>query len=119
MPPRTPLSASPILPIVCSALGTFPLALGFNAIFRPRAALSLFQVAAPSSPTDGQLADALITLYGARDIFLGFATYAAAWAARGQDNERARKALGWIQITGAGVVAVDGNVARGLVATTE
>lgn len=46
-----------------------------------------------------------MVLYGARDVFMGAAFYAAAYFGD-------RKALGWILIAGSGVAVVDGAVCR-------
>ena len=57
----------------------------------------------PASIADKRLVDSLMVVYGARDIFMGAALYAAAWAGN-------RKTLGLITLAGSAVAFVDGIV---------
>lgn len=74
-------------------------------MLRPRNALEFFEFEPPASASDKKLVDSLMVIYGARDIFMGLAIYAAAYFGD-------RKALGSILIAGSGVAFVDGAVCR-------
>ncbi|KAF7890237.1 hypothetical protein EAF00_008552 [Botryotinia globosa] len=54
----------------------------------------------PQTPSKTTLIEALMTIYGARDIFMGLAMYAGSY--------RNYKTLGWIVVAGSGVAFVDG-----------
>jgi hypothetical protein len=101
----TRLSQSSSLLLAASAFATIFLGFGINAILRPENALTFFEFPYPTSASDAKLIDALMIVYGARDIFMGLAIYATAYF-------RNRKALGWILIAGSGVAAVDGYVCK-------
>lgn len=66
-----PLSTSPALRILATVLGTVPIGFGINAFLNPWSALSFFELALPA--TDSNVAEALLIVYGARDIFMGLA----------------------------------------------
>ncbi|KAF7867525.1 uncharacterized protein EAF02_009716 [Botrytis sinoallii] len=55
----------------------------------------------PQTPSNTILLESLLTIYGARDIFMGLAMYAASY-------HRNYKTLGWIVVAGSGVAFVDG-----------
>lgn len=74
---------------------------GINAMLRPEHALTFFEFEPPT--VDKQLVKDLMVVYGARDIFMGVAIYAAAYFAH-------PKALGWIMLAGSAVAFVDGAV---------
>lgn len=100
------LSQSPSLRIAASVFATIFIGFGLNAIARPQNALEFFEFQAPASAPDRELVDSLMVIYGARDIFMGLAIYAATYFGD-------RKALGWILVAGSGVAFVDGAVCRG------
>ncbi|GAA6007738.1 hypothetical protein JCM10207_004857 [Rhodosporidiobolus poonsookiae] len=81
--------------------GLIPIFFGVNCFFRPAHALSFFALPYPTSAADRTVVDALIVIYGARDIFMGLALFAAA-------AYNARKPLGWITVAVAAVAGVDG-----------
>lgn len=72
--------------------------------------MEMFPLPYPSSSaTSTELIDALMVVYGARDVFMGLAIYAAA-AFGGSGG---RKGLGWVLLAAGGVAGVDGWVVRG------
>ena len=97
------LSRSPLLRIAASLFATIFVGFGVNAILQPQQALTFFEFKAPSLPADRQLVDALMVIYGARDLFMGLAIYATVYYGT-------RKALGAILIAASGVAFVDGAV---------
>ena len=100
-----PLSRSPYLGLTAFVLATIPLGFGLNGIWRPRLALAFFEFELPATKEGRRLADTLITLYAARDVFMGLAIYAAALLG-------ASKTLGCILVAASGVAVVDGIVTR-------
>lgn len=97
------ISQSPFLRIAASAIATITVAFGVNAILRPDHALTFFEWEAPTTPSDKNLVDNLMVVYGVRDIFMGLAVYSTVYFGN-------RKALGWILIAGSGVAFADGLV---------
>ena len=106
------LSASPYLPIAASVFGTITVGFGINALLRPTNALTFFEMDPPAGAADKQLVEALMIVYGVRDIFMGLATYSAAYFG-------SRKSLGWILIAVSGVAFVDGAVCKAYVGKGE
>ncbi|OMP84851.1 hypothetical protein BK809_0001955 [Diplodia seriata] len=106
-----PLSTPPLLlRLTATILGTIPLLFGINALLRPAHALSFFTPLYPSYPPDvsspeRRLIDALLVVYGARDVFMGLAVLVPLWAG-------SRKVAGVMMVAGAGVAGVDGGVCR-------
>ncbi|KAK6596576.1 alpha beta hydrolase fold-3 domain protein [Botrytis cinerea] len=98
------MALSPVLRILPTIFGTIFISFGLNAILRPFHALTFYQSLSPSHPqtlSDAALVEALMTIYGARDIFMGLAMYAASYY-------RNYKTLGGIVLAGSGVAFVDG-----------
>ncbi|KAK1224479.1 hypothetical protein PQX77_012592 [Marasmius sp. AFHP31] len=95
------MGLSSILTLAGTAFATIWVGFGVNAILRPDHALTFFEFSPPAGASDKQLVDSLMVVYGARDIFMGLACYAAAFSG-------AQKALGWILMAGSGVAFVDG-----------
>ncbi|GAA5895177.1 hypothetical protein JCM6882_006607 [Rhodosporidiobolus microsporus] len=84
------------------ASGSLFIYFGLNAFLNPASALSFFEFALPHSSTaEHKLVTSLLAVYGARDVFMGAATYATAYYGN-------RKALGWVTMAGGAVAAVDG-----------
>jgi hypothetical protein len=106
------LSQSSALPIVASVFATIFAGFGINAILRPEHALTFFEMKPPALPADKNMVDALMVVYGARDIFMGLAIYSAALFG-------SRNSLGWILIAGSAVAFVDGIVCRSYVGIGE
>jgi hypothetical protein len=87
---------------LCTLSGLIPLTYGLLAFVRPAEILqSCFGLSYPSLPSDVATVDALMAIYGARDVFMGIAIIAAGMY-------RTRKVLGWIILALSGVAAVDG-----------
>ncbi len=109
-----PLSHSPLLTSLSSLFATIFVAFGINAIIRPEHALSFFELYTSSSTPSETfvIINALMVVYGIRDIFMGIAMYAAAYY-------KQRKVLGAIAIAGAGVAWVDGAVCKWVVGKGE
>ena len=106
------LSQASTLLAIANIFGTIFVAFGINAIIRPEHALTFFEMRPPALPADKNLVDALMVVYGARDIFMGLAIYSAALFGN-------RKSLGWILIAGSAVAFVDGYVCRSYVGIGE
>ncbi|KAK4679812.1 hypothetical protein QC764_207380 [Podospora pseudoanserina] len=85
------------------AFATIFTGFGINAILRPQHALTFFEFAPPASAADAKMVDSLMAVYGARDIFMGVAIYAAALFGT-------KKSLGWTLVAASGVAVVDGIV---------
>ena len=92
--------ASQALPNTAAVIGLVPIALGINAIFRPRSALSLLEFATPKDPEAQKLADNLMRIYGGRDVAIGVPMLLSWYFGD-------RKVLGWLLITGAFTASVD------------
>lgn len=101
-------TAKPSWPITASTVfATIFIAAGINAILRPEHALTFFEFEYPSTLSPAKdVVDALMLVYGIRDIFMGVAMYAAAWHGN-------RKTLGWIVFVGGIVAVADGIACRG------
>jgi len=99
------LSDASALRIASSVFATIFVGFGINAIVRPDHALTFFEFAPPAGAADKKLVDSLMVVYGARDIFMGLAMYAAAYVG-------SRKSLGWITLAASGVAFVDGIVCK-------
>ncbi|EJD37901.1 putative integral membrane protein [Auricularia subglabra TFB-10046 SS5] len=98
-------SSSLPLRIAASAVGTLCAAFGINALLRPAHALTFFEMMPPTSAADRRVVDALMAVYGVRNIFMGVATYTAAYYGH-------RKALGWIVLAASGVAFADGLICK-------
>ena len=96
------MAPSPLL-LAAHAFATIFTAFGINAILRPSHALTFFEFSPPASTADAKLVDSLMAVYGARDIFMGLAIYAAAFFGT-------KKSLGWTLIAASGVAVADGLV---------
>ncbi|KAF4628985.1 hypothetical protein G7Y89_g9165 [Cudoniella acicularis] len=97
------LSQSLTLRIAASVFATLFIGFGINALLNPTHALTFFEMAPPSSPYDKTVVDALMAVYGVRDIFMGVAIYAAAYYGES-------KSLGWIVLSGSAVAFADGAI---------
>ena len=99
--------------VAATFFGTVFIGFGINAMYNPQSALSFFELEYPSvPPSHKQLVDALLAVYGIRDIFMGLAIYAA--AALGE-----ARVLGWIVLAAAAVAAGDGAVCKWMVGNGE
>lgn len=95
------LSQSSTVRLIATALATPFIGFGINAIFNPDGALAIFEL--PSPPADRVLVDSLMAVYGIRNIFIGFAIYAASFLGTS-------RSLGWTLIGASGVAFGDGAI---------
>ena len=94
------------LRLISTVFGTIFIGFGINAVLRPSNALTFFELYPPTEGTAEQsLVDALLIVYGVRDVFMGLAIYATAFFG-------SRRALGWIVVAGSAVAFADGAVCR-------
>lgn len=96
-----PLSQSSTVRMTATALATMFIGFGINAIFNPDGALAIFEL--PSPPADRVLVDSLMAVYGIRNIFIGFAVYAASFLGTS-------RSLGWTLIGASAVAFGDGAI---------
>jgi len=84
--------------------GTGAMAFGLNAILRPTQGLSFFELKPPKQGTpERTTVEALMVIYGVRDVFMGFVVWIAGLSGSTQT-------LGWIILAGSGVALGDGYV---------
>ena len=113
------LSALPHLELAASVYATIFIGFGILWFVNPAVALSFFELpyppqtppktrAAKDRPDAKETIDVIGAAYGARDIFMGAAIYAAALCGT-------RLALGWITVAAGCVAAVDGAVCKFMV----
>lgn len=76
MPPARALSPLTILPTL---FATIFLALGTSYALSPRSTYPSLGLPPPSTPDDARLMDAVMRLFGAKDVFVGVALLAATW----------------------------------------
>ena len=99
--------------IATSFFGTIFIGFGINAIIRPENALSFFELPyATIPPAHKQLVDALLAVYGVRDIFMGLVLYLASYFGD-------RRTLGWVVLAAAGVGFADGAVCKWMIGAGE
>jgi len=104
------LSASTYLPAIVSIFGIMCTGAGFNAILRPKPALSLigWLEYKPASPLDKKVIDTLILIYSMRDIYMDLAEIGAAYYNNVQ-------VLGSVMIAGSAVAFADGAICRKMI----
>lgn len=93
----------PVL-VVANLFAAMCVGFGINAILRPDHGVSFFELAPPT--VDGPektLFNSLMAVYGARDVFMGVAIWAATLTGE-------RKALGWILLGVSAVAFADGAI---------
>lgn len=95
------LSQSAVIRMIATGLATPFIGFGINAIFNPDRALAIFEL--PSPPADRVLVDSLMAVYGIRNIFIGFAVYAASFLGTS-------RSLGWTLIGASAVAFGDGAI---------
>lgn len=104
-----PRASSPSLSfplrVAATVFGTIFIGFGVNAVLRPAHALTFFELAPPKGAADARVVDALLAVYGVRDVFMGAAIYAAAYFGH-------RKALGWIVLAASAVAFADGLICK-------
>lgn len=97
------ISTSSGLLLVAYIFGTCSFAFGFNAIFNPVFALSLFDLDYPSDIQARRAIDTLILIYAVRDLYMGVATLIAA-------SYKHTKILGWLTLATGSIAVADGAV---------
>ncbi|KAF2277319.1 uncharacterized protein EI97DRAFT_432195 [Westerdykella ornata] len=108
-----PLSQHRAIPIAASLFGTIFAAFGFNYIFNPQQAfVSSFGFPYPTAPAEQKILDSFCVLYGAKDLFMGTAIFAAAWLGT-------RKSLGVILLAAGASAGIDGWVVNATVGQGE
>lgn len=108
MPPRTP----PLLKALSTLFGTIFLAFGLSYTLYPRAAYPTIGLPSPTTPRDAAIMDAVMTLFGAKDLFVGVSILAATWVGN-------RRVAGVLLVAGGLCAAVDGWVVKGFTGTGE
>lgn len=101
-----------VLRIFATLFATISVGFGVNALLRPANALEFYELALPAEDGARQVAEALLAVYGVRDIFMGAAIFAAAYFGN-------NKVLGWILVAGSAVAFADGAVCRVYAGTGE
>ncbi|KAL1601572.1 hypothetical protein SLS60_006487 [Paraconiothyrium brasiliense] len=96
-----PLSTSPILRIPATFFGIVFLGFGVAYTLYPRAAYPTIGLPSPTTPRDAEIVDAIMVLFGAKDLFVGLSILAATWLGN-------RKVAGLLLMAGSGCAAVDG-----------
>ncbi|KAI1862739.1 uncharacterized protein JN550_010076 [Neoarthrinium moseri] len=96
-------SQTPAVTWAAYVFATIHVGFGINAILRPTHALTFFEFKPPADKGARDLVNSLMAVYGARDIFMGFALYATAFYGSSQ-------ALAWILFSATGVAIADGMV---------
>ena len=91
--------------IVSNIVALIFLSFGVNALLRPHSALSFLPLPFPSHASSEVTVNALIYLYGVRDIFMGLAVEAGALFG-------SRRVLGLILLAGASVAIADGFIVK-------
>jgi hypothetical protein len=86
-----------------TVFGTISVGFGINAILRPAHGLTFFELEPPTAAADRRVVDALMAVYGIRDIFMGFAAYVAAYYGHS-------KILGWVMLATSAVAFGDGAI---------
>ncbi|KAH7073782.1 hypothetical protein BKA63DRAFT_514774 [Paraphoma chrysanthemicola] len=108
-----PLSRHPALPYVATLFGTIFLGFGITYILYPQTGYSLYGFSsAPRSTSEWEIMERVMTLYGAKDIFLAAAIFASTWFGT-------RKSAGLILIAAGTCGGVDGYVVKQEAGTNE
>ncbi|KAF2001102.1 hypothetical protein P154DRAFT_490935 [Amniculicola lignicola CBS 123094] len=121
-----PLSTHTALPLLSSFFGTIFTGLGLYYILQPRSAFLAFGLPAISSLpstsasiSNDAIMDAVMVMYGARDLFMGVAILGAAWLGRTGQKGRRNVNLGGLLVAGSLCAGVDGWVVRSVVGEGE
>ncbi|RVX74591.1 hypothetical protein B0A52_01717 [Exophiala mesophila] len=94
-------SESNRLLLIAGIFATIWTGFGINALLRPMAAYSIFEFPVPIASADQAVIEGLMLIYGARDLFMGFAVLITALLG-------SRRACGYVVLAGAAVAFVDG-----------
>lgn len=107
-----PPPAHPILKGMATIFGTIFIGFGLAYTLYPRAAYPSIGLPSPTTPRDADIMDAVITLFGAKDLFVGISILAATWLGN-------KRTAGILLVAGAACAAVDGWVVKGFTGTGE
>ena len=106
-------SQTPALLIAANFFATISFGFGINAIVRPANGLSFFEFpttkeekAALAAKQESSVVNGMMAVYGVRDIFMGVATYAAAYFSPANDH----RILGCMLIATSLVAFADGAI---------
>jgi hypothetical protein len=97
------ISHSPILRYVATSFGAIFFGFGINYVFNPEAAYDIFEFPRMSVQSDQDIMNAVMILYGAKDLFIGIAIWASVWLGT-------RKSAGLILMAASGAAGVDGYI---------
>ncbi|KXT15146.1 hypothetical protein AC579_7913 [Pseudocercospora musae] len=106
------VSSSPVLRYICLAFATIFIGFGINAIVNPTSASSFFELSYPILPDQRKLANTLLFVYGARDVFMGAAIYISALYGN-------TTALGWMVLAAGLTAGADGWACKYIVGAGE
>jgi hypothetical protein len=101
-----PLSNSPILRALATVFGTIFIGFGIAYTLYPRTAYPTLGLPAPTTPRDAEIVDAIMVLFGAKDLFVGTSILAGTWLGN-------RRVAGLLLGLGSVCAAVDGWVVKG------
>ncbi|KAK8042968.1 hypothetical protein PG994_013451 [Apiospora phragmitis] len=94
-------SRTAALKLAAYAFATIFTGFGLNAFLRPGHALTFFEFSPPATAADRRMVDSLMYVYGARNVFMGVAIYAAAMTGT-------KRSLAVTLLAAGGVAFVDG-----------
>ncbi|KAL5420190.1 hypothetical protein PMIN03_000019 [Paraphaeosphaeria minitans] len=105
--PTMPSSGSPpkLFRILATLFGTIFLGFGTAYTLYPRAACPSLGLPAPTTPRDADIVDAIMILFGAKDLFVGASILAATWLGR---------VAGLLLVLGSACAGVDGWAVKGM-----
>lgn len=73
------ISKHPIFPWIATIFGTIMFGFGVAYTCFPRDAFSTFGFPSPTTPADLKLMDAVMILYGVKDLYMGISVWATTW----------------------------------------
>jgi hypothetical protein len=96
-----PLSNSPVLRALATIFGTIFLGFGIAYTLYPRTAYPTIGLPAPTTTRDAEIVDAIMILFGAKDLFVGASILVGTWLGN-------RRVAGLLLGRGSGVTGVMG-----------
>jgi hypothetical protein len=97
------ISHSPILRYAATLLGAITFGFGVNYVSNPESAYDIFEFPRMSIQSDQDIMNAVMILYGAKDLFMGIAIWASVWLGT-------RKSAGLILMASSGAAGIDGYI---------
>ncbi|OAG10816.1 uncharacterized protein CC84DRAFT_1113410, partial [Paraphaeosphaeria sporulosa] len=104
MPPSNPPR---ILRLFATIFGTIFIGFGTAYTFYPRLAYPSLGLPSPTTSRDADIVDAIMILFGAKDLFVGASILAATWMGN-------RRVAGALLVLGSACAGVDGWVVKGM-----